>query len=150
VINSLPTLKNINISFPQYNNESGIGFQENNVQNIMDDVNSDTLMVKLTAIEPVDPDGKISYFKWYYYPKDNPKKIIETRITPGDINYTYFTVPRTAGEFMFGVKMYDNDDASQASEDIIGNGPTVFFPPTNSNPDIPIVTLRSDKQSIKL
>ncbi|MBQ7073986.1 hypothetical protein IJM86_02800 [bacterium] len=59
-------------------------------------MNSDTLMVKLTAVDAYDPDGKISYFKWYYYPKDNPKKIIETRITPGDIPYTYFTIPRIA------------------------------------------------------
>ncbi|MBQ7073985.1 hypothetical protein IJM86_02795 [bacterium] len=46
--------------------------------------------------------------------------------------------------------MYDNDDASQTSEEIIGNGPTVFFPPTNNNPDIPMVTLRTDKQSVKV
>jgi hypothetical protein len=51
---------------------------------------------------------------------------------------------------MFGVTMYDNDDGIQKSEDIIGNGPTIFFPPTNNNPEIPIVTLKSDKLSINV
>ena len=150
VINSLPVLSNLTISFPQYNNESGIGFQENNIKNIYDNAESDNLIVKVTAQNAHDPDGNIARFFWYYYPKENPNKILETRSTPGDINYTFFTVPRIPGEYMFGVKMYDNDEAQNKSEDIIGNGPTVFFPPTNNNPDIPIVTLKSDKQSIVL
>jgi hypothetical protein len=63
----------------------------------------------------------ISYFKRYYYPKDNPNKIIETRISPGNIPYTFFSVPTIPGEYMFGVKMFDNDDGNQTSEEIIGN-----------------------------
>ena len=148
VINALPTLNNLTISFPQYNNESGIGFQQNNIQNIYDNATSDNLIVKVTAQNPRDPDGNISRYFWYYYPKDNPSKILETRSTPWDINYSFFTVARIPWEYMFGVKLYDNDEAQQKSEDIIGNGPTVFFPPTNNNPDIPLVTLKSDLQSI--
>jgi hypothetical protein len=49
----------------------------------------------------MDSDGTISYFKWYYYPKNNPNKLLETKITPGTIPYTFFSVPRQAGEFMF-------------------------------------------------
>jgi hypothetical protein len=122
------------------------------VQNILDP-GSDTstnLIVKVTATNAVDPDGSIAYFKWYYYPKDNPNKVLETRITPSNIPYTFFTLPRVAGEYMFGVTMYDNDDGSQKSENIIGNGPTIFFPQSNNNPDIPIVTLRSDKQTVNI
>ena len=50
--------------------------------------------MKVTTENPMDPDGAISYFKWYYYPKDNPNKIIETRITQGSIPYTFFAVPK--------------------------------------------------------
>ncbi|MDR0368976.1 MAG: hypothetical protein LBH96_00075 [Candidatus Peribacteria bacterium] len=152
VNNALPTLKNIMLSFPQYGNESGIGFQENNVQNVLEPIgdSNSNLIVKVTANNAYDPDGSIAYFKWYYYPKDNPNKILETRITPTNIPYTFFTVPRVAGEFMFGVTMYDNNDGVKKSEEIIGNGPTIFFPPTNNNPEIPIVTLKSDKLSVNV
>jgi hypothetical protein len=57
-----------------------------------------------------DADGFVSYFKRYYYYKDDPSRPIETKITPGDINYAYFSLPKVPGEFMFGVTMYDNDD----------------------------------------
>lgn len=40
--------------------------------------------------------------------------------------------------------MYDNDEGQQSNENIIGNGPLVFFPPDVSRPDIPLVTLKSD------
>ena len=151
VNNALPTLKNITLSYPQYGNESGIGFQENNVQNVLDIGDSTSnLIVKATANSAYDPDGTIAYFKRYYYPKENPNKILETRITPTNIPYTFFTLPRVAGEYMFGVTMYDNDDGVQKSESIIGNGPTIFFPPSNNNPEIPMVTLKSDKLSVNV
>lgn len=51
---------------------------------------------------------------------------------------------------MFGVTMYDNDDGSQSNEDIIGNGPLVFFPPDVTRPDIPLVTLKSDVVSAEI
>jgi hypothetical protein len=156
VQNALPTLKNITLSFPQYGNETGIGFQENKVQNVLDPGNATTdgnLIVKVSAVGATDsdsPNGEVAYFKRYYYPKDNPNQILETRITPSNIPYTFFTLPRIAGEYMFGVTLYDSDDGYQKSEQIIGNGPTVFFPQTNNNPDIPIVTLKFDKQTVNV
>jgi hypothetical protein len=59
-------------------------------------------------------------------------------------------LPKVAGEYLFGVTLYDNDDGMQKSENLIGNSPIVFFPQTNNNPDIPIVTLRSDKQTVNV
>ncbi|MDD2536947.1 MAG: PKD domain-containing protein [Candidatus Absconditabacteria bacterium] len=151
VVNALPTLKNLTISFPQYGNDTGIGFQENNVQNILDITadESSNLIIKVTAVGASDPDGEISYFRRYYYHKDNPNRILETRITPSNISYVFFTIPRIAGEYMFGVTLYDNDEGRQKSEDIIGNGPMIFIPNT-ARPDTPIVTLRSDKQVINV
>ncbi|GHW02403.1 hypothetical protein AGMMS50249_1890 [candidate division SR1 bacterium] len=152
VTNALPTLKNLTLSFPQYGNESGIGFQVGTTQNVLDLTNdsSTSLMVKVSAVSAVDPDGSIANFQWYYYPKDNPAQILETRITPANIPYTFFTLPKIPGEYMFGVKIYDSDNAYQKSESIIGNGPTIYFPQTDNNPSIPIVTLKFDKQTVEL
>jgi len=149
VVNALPTIKNIILFFPQYGNEVGVGFQENNVKDIFNN-RFDPLMVKVMAQGPEDPDGFISYFKRYYYYKDDPTRILETKITPSDIPYTFFSLPRMPGEFMFGVSMYDNDDGKEHSEHIIGNGPIVFFPPDVQRPDIPLVTLKSDKVSTEV
>lgn len=149
VVNSLPTLDNVVLSFPQYGNEMGIGFNQNTVRNIFDE-GIDPIIVRVAAQNPKDKDGVISYYKWYYYPKDNPNKILGTKITPSDIPYTYFSIPRQPGEFMFGVTMYDNDDGKQSSEEIIGNGPVVFFPPDTKQPDIPLVTLKSDKVNVEV
>jgi hypothetical protein len=45
-------------------------------------------------MEPKDPDGFVSYFKRYYYYKDDPSRPLETKITPGDIPYTFFSLPK--------------------------------------------------------
>ncbi len=44
--------------------------------------NFDPLIVKVSAEGSVDPDGNISYFKRYYYYKDDPTRLLETKITP--------------------------------------------------------------------
>lgn len=149
VYNNLPTIDNVTLSFPQYGNESWIGFNEWYVQDIFNS-NYDPLIVKVTASNAKDPDGFISYFKWYYYYKDDPNRILETKITPSDINYTFFSLPQMPGEFMFGVTMYDNDDWKASSEDILWNWPIVFFPPDTQRPDIPIVTLKVNRSSVEV
>ncbi|MHA1692047.1 MAG: hypothetical protein ACTSU7_10480 [Candidatus Heimdallarchaeaceae archaeon] len=120
VVNALPSLDNVVLFFPQYGNEMGVGFNENQVRDIFND-NFDPLIVKVSASAPIDLDGNISYFKRYYYYKEDPNRILETKITPGDVIYAFFSLPRIAGEFMFGVTMYDNDEGRQSSEEIIGN-----------------------------
>ena len=149
VYNALPTLNNVSLAFPQYGNESWIGFNEWYVNDIFN-YNYDPLIVKVTADGSKDPDWFISYYKRYYYYKDDPGRILETKITPSNINYTFFSIPQTPGEFMFGVTMYDNDDWKQSSEDVLWNGPIVFFPPDTERPDIPIVTLKVDKTTVEV
>lgn len=150
VVNALPTLDNLTLSFPQYGNEIWIGFQQGNQSEDIFAQGIDPIIVKVSAQGARDSDGGISYFKWYYYPKSNPNKIIETKITPGNIPYTFFSVPRQPGEFMFGVKMFDNDDGNQSSEDLLGNGPIIVFPPNSKQPDIPLVTLKTDKINVEV
>jgi len=149
VVNALPRLDNVVLLFPQYGNEMGVGFNENQVKDIFNDT-FDPLIVKVSATMPVDPDGNISYFKRYYYYKDDPNRVLETKITPSNVPYAFFSLPRIAGEFMFGVMMYDNDDGKQSSEEIVGNGPIVFFPPDASKPDVPLVTLKSNQASAEV
>jgi len=149
VVNALPTLSNMVLYFPQYGNEMWIGFHENNVRDIFTTA-YDPLMVKVVAMDSYDPDGSISYYKRYYYYKDDPLRILETKITPAWIPYAFFSMPRIPGEFMFGVTMYDNDDGKQRSEEIIWNGPIVFFPPDVKRPDIPLVTLKVNRSSAEV
>ncbi|MFA5747732.1 MAG: PKD domain-containing protein [Candidatus Absconditabacterales bacterium] len=149
VVNALPKLDNLMLSFPQYGNEMGIGFKENSVKDIFND-KLDPLIVKVSAQNPVDSDGFISYYKRYYYLKDDPANPIELKITPYNIPYTFFSLPRVPGEFMFGVTMYDNDDGKLSSEELIGNGPIVFFPPDVTRPDIPLVTIKTDQSSVEV
>jgi len=149
VVNSLPKLDNLILFFPQYGNEVGVWFNESNVKDIFNDT-FDPLIVKVSAVNPVDSDWFISYFKWYYYYKDDPSRAIETKITPGNIPYAFFSLPRVPGEFMFAVTMYDNDEGSRSNQDIIGNWPLVFFPPDVSRPDIPLVTLKSNLSSVEI
>lgn len=149
VVNSLPKLDNLILFFPQYGNEVWIWFNQNNVQDIFS-VQYDPIIVKISALNPIDIDSQISYFKRYYYNKDTPDNIIEVKITPWYIPYTFFSVPRIAGEYMFGVTIYDIDWWSQSSEDIIWNWPIVFFPPDSSKPDIPIVSLKNTQSSVKV
>ena len=150
VVNALPKLDNVTLSFPQYGNEIWIGFQQGNQTQDIFASGVDPIIIKVNAQGAMDSDGSISYFKRYYYPKSNPNKIIETKITPGNIPYTFFSVPRQQGEFMFGVKMFDNDDGTQSSEEILGNGPIIVFPPDSKQPDIPLVTLKTDKINVEV
>ena len=149
IYNALPKLDNIVLAYPQYGNEIWVWFKENNVKDIFNS-DIDPLIVKVTAMNPIDSDWFISYYKWYYYYKDDPTRQLEIKVTPSDIPYTFFSLPKMPWEFMFGVTMYDNDDGKQSSEDLIWNWPIVFFPPDIARPDVPMVTLKSDKTSVEI
>ncbi len=149
VVNALPKLDNIVLFFPQYGNEIGVGFNENQIRDIFNN-DFDPLIVKVSATNTIDSDGFISYFKRFYYLKDDPSRYIETKITPGDIPYAFFSLPKIPGEYSFGVIMYDNDEGKKSSQEIIGNWPLVFFPPDTARPDVPLVTLRMNVSSTEV
>lgn len=108
------------------------------------------MIIRVTATSAKDPDGQITYFQFYYYDKEDPNRILGVKISPANIPYAFFSLPRTPGEYVFGVKMFDNDGASQASEDIIGLGPVVLFPPDTNQPDIPMVVLKVDDSNTEI
>lgn len=150
VYNNLPTLDNLILSFPQYWNEIWIWLNQISQNNVQDIFNWDTdLTVKVTASNVTDTDWFVSYFKWYYYYKDDPSRWLETKITPSNVNYTYFQL-KEAWEYVFWVTIYDNDEGKTVSEDLLWNWPSVLLIQDSKNIDIPIVTLKSDKTTIEV
>ncbi len=149
VTNSKPSFQNVLMTFPQVGNTYGIGIGQNTNKDVLK-VDIDPLVVKIDAVNALDKDGSISKFKWYYYNVDDPDRLLEIKYTPGNTPFAYFSVPRISGEFRFGVEAYDNDGESTRSEDSLGKGPVVFFPPDSKNPDIPIVTLKVDRWNAKV
>jgi len=150
VYNSLPKIDNITLSYPQYGNEMWIWLNQTSQNTVQDIFNGEwDLTVKVTASNARDSDWFISYFKRYYYYKDDPSRRLETKITPSNINYTYFQLKRwEPGEYMFWVTVYDNDEWKQSSEELLWNGPTVLLSSSTTNIDIPIVTLKSNRTTV--
>ena len=147
VYNDLPSLDNISLSFPQYGNEASIGLAQTTAQN---SYSSDSeLTVKVTAVNAKDRDWFISYFKRYYYYKDDPNRRLETKVTPSSINYTYFEL-KEPWEYSFWVTIYDNDDWKTVSEDVLWNWPIVLMTQDSKNIDIPIVTLKINKSTVEV
>jgi len=119
VRNALPRIGNIIMSFPQYGNDTGIGFFNEKTSDPSFET-FDPLVVRLSAENVGDNDGYISYFTWYYYKSDDPGRILDLKITPGNTNTVTFALSREAGEYVFGVKLTDSDDESVRSESVIG------------------------------
>ena len=99
-----------------------------------------------------DPDGFISHYAWYYYEKNNPDNIVSLKITPADVLSTTFVVPKPHNptEYAFAVRMVDNDGGEITSEEILGMGPIIFFPPGENSLDVPIVTLKTNTYQAKV
>jgi len=158
VHNALPTLKNLILSFPQTNGQQSnsiwIGNTplQSNTQNVLWDKELDPIFVEVHAEWAQDPDGFISHYAWYYYETKNPDNIISLKITPSNVSHTTFVIskPRYAAEYSFAVRMVDNDGAEVTSEDVLGQGPVVFFPPGENNLDVPIVTLTTNGGYVKV
>lgn len=148
VYNALPSFDNISLSYPQYGNSIWIWLDPTSQNTVNDIFNGDTdLTVKVTTSNAKDSDWFISYYKWYYYYKDDPSRRIETKITPSNIDYTYFQI-KEAWEYMFWVTVYDNDEWKTVSEELLWNWPTVLIIQDTKNVDIPIVTLRSNRTTV--
>ena len=150
VRNSLPKIGNISVSFPQYGNEAGIWFFNNKSSDPSFET-FEPLVVRLTADNTADNDGYISYYTWYYYKADDPGRILDLKITPGNTNSVTFALSREAWEYVFGVKLTDNDDESVRSESVIGKWPVIFLKPKwGESGDIPVITLKSTQTNAKV
>ena len=149
VVNALPTLTNITLSFPQFGNNFGVWLNEVAPVDIFN-TEYDPLIIKVTAEWSLDPDWSISYFKRYYYDKNDPNRILGTKISPSTIPYAFFSLPKVPWEFAFGVEILDNNWWFSRSEDIIWLSPIIFFPPDANRPDIPQVVLKVDRANTEV
>ncbi len=148
VTNDLPTLNSLSLFFPQFGNEVGIGFNQNSQKKSFDPT-INPLIVKVMAQSPKDNDGFITKYLWYYYKTDDPTRILEYKAGYPNTPNQFFSIMSEPGEITFGVKITDNDGGEITSEQIIGQWPVIFIPPSGEkNMDIPIVTLAVDKVNV--
>lgn len=148
VTNDLPTLNSISLFFPQFGNEVGIGLNQNTQKKAFDPT-VNPLIVKVVAQSPKDNDGFITKYLWYYYKTDDPTRILEYKAWYPNTPNQFFSIMSEPGEITFGVKMTDNDGGEVTSEQIIGQWPVIFIPPSgDKNMDIPIITLAVDKVNV--
>ena len=116
----------------------------------------DPVVVWLQLNAEIAKNAYPSTIKRYYFNIDDPQRLIEIKFTPINIPHIYFSIPRLAGEYRFAAEIYNNLWATNLSwlivttEDDVKIWPTLFFPPSSMNPDIPMVTLKIDKPNAKV
>lgn len=165
VQNALPTLDRLDISFPQQASSSSnnttqwIGLwwntavQKLSITEMLSDEKIDNIIVKLQGQNIKDPDWFLSHLVRYYYRVENPERLLEAKVTPGNIQFVNFSIPkpRQPWEYWFWVKLVDNDKWENTSEQLLwGRGPSLFFPANANNPDIPIVSVKINKSVSKI
>ena len=152
VQNALPTLKNVTLTFPQYwDDQSVIGFGTTDSNRTAFDCSwASNLTIKVTAVYPEDSDWTISRLRFYYYNVDDPDRRLEYKDTWLQSPFVYFVLPRIWWEFKFWVMVYDNDGWMIDSDDFLASNPSIYFPASCSDADIPNVTLRVDRNNIKV
>lgn len=155
VKNALPTIKNVTLSFPQYeNNDTGSPFwfpgnTNSNTLQISCSWN-DNLIVKVTADDAADSDWNVSRLRFYYYNVDDPTRILEYKDSRILEPYVYFVLPRISWDYKFWVMVYDNDGWMIDSEDKLAKNPWIFFPAMCGETDIPTVTLKVSSTNIQV
>lgn len=126
VRNALPKIEHLMLDFPQPGggNTIGVGVSTKITaqREIFSDTSIDPIVVNVSAKGVRDPDGVVSKFIWYYYPKNDPDRIIDIKQTPATVSQATFVVPKPYSpmEYSFGVRIVDNDGGEIASETILG------------------------------
>ena len=154
VKNALPKIKNITLSFPQYenNNTNAMWFSRdtNTNKSIFDCSWTSNLTIKVTAVDLSDPDGNISRLRFYYYNIDDPDRILEYKESWITEPYVYFVIPKLAWEYKFGAMVYDNDGWMIDSDDYLASNPSIYFPAACGDTDVPTVTLKVNHNNIQI
>jgi len=157
VKNALPTIDNLLITFPQSTTNQwlwiGIWIQQQpEVANDLFSISRfDPLLVRVSASWVKDSDAnQISRFVWYFYNTANPDQLIDVKVTPASVPYASFSVQRIPWEYSFGVRVIDTDDWEIDSTEVLWKWPILFFPPSDTNPDIPLVTLSASSTTLNV
>ncbi len=157
VSNNLPQLWNVVITFPQSqpnNQQIWIGVWVGNTvsQSEIDKFIAnqyERLLVKVSATWSKDIDGQITRFIWYYYNKKSPEDWEDYAITPATVSSHVFSVPKVEGEYIFGVKIVDNDGEEISSEEILWAGPALTFS-TPWSPNIPTIDAKVETDIVQV
>ena len=152
VKNAKPKIKNVSISFPQYQDDgqNSIWLNTSSGKTTFDCSWTSNVTVKVSAEWAEDSDGSISRYRFYYYNVDDPNRILEFKEASLWVPYAYFVVPRVAWEYKFWVMIYDNDGDMVDSKDYLWSSPSVYFPSACDSSDIPTVTLQVSNQYIEV
>ena len=95
VKNAMPTIKNVTLSFPQYSDDSVIGFGSTNSNSMQFDcTGTSNLTIKVTAVGAADSDGSVSRIRFYYYDIEDPDRILEYKESRSSAPYAYFVIPK--------------------------------------------------------
>jgi hypothetical protein len=75
------------------------------------DTSLSSIVVKAIIQGPRDPDGSISYYRWWYYPNSDDTRKEGFKITPAAITSVTFVIPKPGSptEYAFVVEAVDND-----------------------------------------
>ena len=145
VKNALPTIKNVTLSFPQYEESTNpLWFTTDSSSNksMFDCSWTNNLTIKVTAVDAGDSDWNVSRLRFYYYNIDDPDRILEYKESRISAPYVYFVIPRISWEYKFWVMVYDSDWWMIDSEDYLASNPSVYFPAVCGESDVPVVTLK--------
>lgn len=155
VKNAKPTIRNITLTFPQYATEENptmfwFTADTDSNKSIFDCTWNSNLTIKVTAVEPNDPDWNVSRLRFYYYNVDDPSRILEYKESWISAPYVFFVIPKIAWEYKFWVMVYDNDGWMIDSKNYLASNPSVYFPAACGDADVPTVTLKVGSTNIQV
>lgn len=109
------------------------------------DINTDPVIVNVTAQWAKDEDWIIQSYLWYYYTdlSPEPQDFRSTRT-----NQTTFVLPKITWNYYFAVVMKDNNEARVNSEEI--NDSRYFVTLTWDNVNTPLLDLKVNNSSVAI
>ena len=153
VKNALPTIGNVTVSYPQASdnyNSNPFASDTNSTQPIFGCSGTSNITVRVAAEDISDSDWNVSRLRFYYYNTDDPSRILEYKESWYEVPYVYFVIPKRAGEYKFGVMVYDNDEWMVDSNEYLASNPSLYIPAVCEDTNVPIVTLRVDHNNIQV
>ncbi|MDQ7022513.1 MAG: PKD domain-containing protein [Candidatus Gracilibacteria bacterium] len=108
---------------------------------------TDPVIVTVSALGTKDPDGVIQSYLWYYTTDiDNEAQDFRITKTPS----TAFVIPKIQGTYYFGVMLKDNNGAKVNSEDLINKIGNNFIELQGDNSNTPLIDFTTSDSSVSI